>query len=215
MTVGRPQTRAEELANAITHGLGLAASLAGAPLLVREARAGGDAWLDAGLLVFGATLVLMYLASTLYHAVPHARPKRVLRTIDHSAIFLLIAGTYTPFLLGPLRGPWGWWLLGVEWGLATLGVIAKWTVGFRFPRLSTAVYLAMGWSALVAIVPLARALSPSGLAWLVGGGLCYTGGVAFYATDHRLRYGHAVWHLFVAGGSVCHFVAVVGHAVPG
>ena len=212
--MGRPQTRGEEIANAVTHGVALLASVAAVPFLLQVARERGDALHDAGVLVFAATLVLMYLASMLYHAVPHARAKHLLRTIDHSAIYLLIAGTYTPFLLGALRGPWGWWLLGVEWGLATLGVIAKWTVGFRFPRLSTVVYLAMGWSALVAIVPLARALPPSGLAWLLGGGLCYTGGVVFYATDHRFRYGHAVWHLFVAGGSLCHFFAVLWHAVP-
>lgn len=211
---GRPQSRAEEVANAITHGLGLAGSVAAVPLLVRAARDGGDAWQDAGLLVFGATLVLMYLASTLYHAVPHVRAKHLLRTIDHSAIFLLIAGTYTPFLLGVLRGAWGWSLLVVIWALAALGVTAKWAFGFRWPRLSTAVYLGMGWLILVAAVPLVREVPPAGLAWLFAGGLCYTGGVVFHATDHRVRYGHAVWHLFVTGGSLCHFLAVLRHAVP-
>ncbi len=211
---GRPQTVAEEVANAVTHGLGLLGSVAAVPLLVRAARTGGDAWQDAGLLVFGATLVLMYLASTLYHAVPHVRAKRLLRTVDHSAIYLLIAGTYTPFLLGALRGAWGWSLLVVIWSLAALGVTAKWTFGFRYPRLSTAVYLGMGWLILVAAVPLVRAVSFAGFAWLLAGGLCYTGGVVFHATDHRLRYGHAVWHLFVTAGSLCHFLAVLWHAAP-
>jgi hemolysin III len=205
---------AEEIANAITHGLGLLASLIAVPVLLATTRSRADFWMTLGVAVFGVTLVLMYLSSTLYHAVPHPRAKRLLRTLDHSAIYLLIAGTYTPFLLGPLRGAWGWSLLAVIWALATLGVIAKWTFGFRFPRLSTGVYLGMGWLITVATVPLVREVSPAGLAWLLAGGLCYTGGVAFHATDHRLRFGHAVWHLFVAGGSLCHFFAVLWHAMP-
>jgi hemolysin III len=205
---------AEEVANAITHGLGLLASVVALPVLLAAPHLRVDRWTTLGVAVFGTTLVLMYLASTLYHAVPHPRAKRVLRTVDHSAIYLLIAGTYTPFLLGPLRGAWGWTLLTVIWSLAALGVTAKWTFGFRWPRLSTGVYLGMGWLIVVAAVPLARALSPSGLGWLIAGGLCYTGGVVFHATDHRLRFGHAVWHLFVTGGSLCHFLAVLWHAAP-
>jgi hemolysin III len=213
-SLGRAQTLAEEVANAITHGLGLLGSLVALPLLLATTRGRADGWTTLGVVVFGTTLVLMYLASTLYHAVPHPRAKRLLRTVDHSAIYLLIAGTYTPFLLGPLRGAWGWSLLAVIWSLAALGVIAKWTIGFRFPRLSTAVYLGMGWLIVVAAVPLVRAVSPAGLRWLAAGGLCYTAGVVFHATDHRLRFGHAVWHLFVTGGSVCHFLAVLWHATP-
>ena len=213
-SVGRAQTVAEEIANAITHGLGLVASLIAVPMLLTTTRSHADAWMTLGVAVFGVTLVLMYLSSTLYHAVPHPRAKRLLRTIDHSAIYLLIAGTYTPFLLGPLRGAWGWSLLAVIWALAALGVIAKWTFGFRFPRLSTGVYLGMGWLIVVATVPLVREVSPAGLLWLLAGGLCYTGGVVFHATDHRLRFGHAVWHLFVTGGSLCHFLAVLWHAAP-
>jgi hemolysin III len=203
---------AEEIANAITHGLGLVGSIVALPVLLAAPHLRVDGWTTLGVAVFGTTLVLMYLASTLYHAVPHPRAKRVLRTVDHSAIYLLIAGTYTPFLLGPLRGAWGWSLLAVIWSLAALGVIAKWTFGFRWPRLSTGVYLGMGWLIVVAAVPLVRELSPSGVRWLLAGGLCYTGGVVFHATDHRLRFGHAVWHLFVTGGSLCHFFAVLWHA---
>jgi hemolysin III len=213
-SLGRAQTMAEEVANAITHGLGLLASVVALPVLLAAPHLRVDRWTTLGVAVFGTTLVLMYLASTLYHAVPHPRAKHLLRTLDHSAIYLLIAGTYTPFLLGALRGTWGWTLLVVIWLLAALGVAAKWTVGFRFPRLSTAVYLGMGWLIVVASVPLVRSMSMSGLAWLAAGGLCYTGGVVFHATDHRLRYGHAVWHIFVAAGSTCHFFAVLWHAVP-
>jgi hemolysin III len=211
----RAQTLGEEIANAITHGLGLAGAAVAAPLLVTAAVRRGDAWQVLGAAVFAATLLLMYLASTLYHACPAARraaAKRRLRTLDHAAIYLLIAGTYTPFLLGPMRGPWGWGLLAAEWTLAVLGVAAKVRFGFRWPRLSTGVYLAMGWLAVVALRPLVAGVGPRGVAWLLAGGLCYTAGVAFYATDWRLRYGHAVWHLFVAGGSACHVWAALRHA---
>jgi hemolysin III len=208
----RPQTLGEEIANSLTHGVGLAASLVALPVLVLAAAGRRDTWQLVGGAVFGATLVLLYLASTLYHAVPGPRVKRVLRVLDHSAIYLVIAGTYTPFTLGALRGPWGWALLGTIWTLALLGVAAKCLLGFRFPRLSTVLYVGMGWLIVVAAQPLVTSVSPAGLAWLLAGGLCYTGGVAFFVADSRLRYGHAVWHLFVMGGSACHFVAVLGHA---
>lgn len=208
----RAQSLGEEIANSVTHGAGLLASIAAIPVLVLAAMGRRDVWQLVGGAIFGATLVLLYLASTLYHALPRGRAKRVFRVLDHSAIYLLIAGTYTPFTLGALRGPWGWSLLAVVWTLALLGIVAKCTVGFRFPRLSTAAYVAMGWLAVVAIRPLVAELPASGLAWLVAGGLCYTGGVVFYATDGRLRYGHALWHLFVVAGSVCHFFAVLRHA---
>ena len=208
----RPQLLGEEIANSITHGAGLVASVAAIPILVLSAAANRDPWQVVGGAIFGATLVLLYLASTVYHALPDCEGKRVLRVIDHSAIYLLIAGTYTPFLLGVLRGPWGWSLLGTIWALALLGVMAKWVLRFRFPRLSTALYIAMGWLIVVAIRPLVTHISPAGLAWLVAGGVCYTAGVAFYATDTRLRYGHALWHLFVIAGSACHFMAVLRHA---
>jgi hemolysin III len=201
----------EEIANSVTHGVALAASAAALPILVVVNVARGDTWQIVGGSIFGATLILLYAASTLYHALPQPRAKRVFRALDHSAIYLLIAGTYTPFALGVLRGPWGWTLLAGIWGLATLGIIAKATMGFRFPRLSTAIYLLMGWLAVIAIRPLAAQLGAAGMVWLIAGGLSYTAGVAFFAWE-RLRFGHMVWHLFVAGGSVCHFFAVLWHA---
>ena len=208
----RDQTLGEEIANSVTHGVGLLASLAALPILIIWAARRGDPWQVVGGSLFGASLILLYLASTLYHAIPRERVKRLLRVLDHSAIYLLIAGTYTPFTLGVLRGPWGWTLLGTIWALAILGVIAKCTVGFRYPRLSTALYVAMGWLVIVAIRPLSAQISPAGLALLAAGGLCYTGGVAFFVADGRLRYGHAAWHLFVVAGSACHFFAVLLYA---
>ena len=212
--IERPQSLAEEVANSITHGVGLLAALAALPLLLITGGGPRDAWQIVGGGVFGATLVLLYFASTLYHALPPSRAKRVLRVIDHSAIYLLIAGTYTPFTLGALRGPWGWALLGIIWCLALLGIAAKCTVGFRFPRLSTVLYVAMGWLALIIAKPLIDSVSPSGLAWLLAGGVCYTSGVIFYVTDGKVRFGHALWHMFVVAGSTCHFFAVLWHAAP-
>jgi hemolysin III len=210
----RTQSLGEEIANSITHGAGLMAAIAAIPLLLLASRGPGDAWQIVGAVIFGVALVLLYTASTVYHALPPSRAKRVLRVLDHSAIYILIAGTYTPFALGVLRGPWGWALLGAAWTLALLGIVAKLTVGFRFPRLSTMLYLSMGWMALVAAGPLIERVSAAGLAWLIAGGLCYTGGVFFYSTDGRIRYGHALWHLFVIAGSTCHFFAVLWHSAP-
>jgi hemolysin III len=210
----RPQTAGEEIANSATHGAALLASLAAVPILVLGALRNGDGWRVASAAVFGATLIALYGASTLYHAWKPGDFKRALRIVDHSAIYLLIAGTYTPFMVGALRGVWGWTMLAIIWTLALLGVVAKWSLGIRFPRLSTALYVAMGWLIVIAAKPMATHMSPNGLAWLAAGGLCYTGGVVFYATDARLRYGHAVWHLFVAAGSCCHFVAVLLYAGP-
>ena len=199
MTRDRPQSRPEELANALTHGSGLVASLIGLPTLVLVATARGDARQVVAACIFATTLVILYAASTLYHALPASRAKRVLRVIDHAAIYLLIAGSYTPFTLGVLRGAWGWTLFGVIWALAAFGILHKTLLGFRFPRLSTLTYLGMGWLAVVAIGPLTRALPPAGLAWLVAGGLSYTLGVALYVRGH-LPYRHAAWHLFVLAG---------------
>ena len=207
----RQPSLGEEIASSVSHGVALLASIAALPVLVVVGVARGDTWQVVGGSVFGATLIMLYAASTLYHALPHPRAKRVFRILDHSAIYLLIAGTYTPFALGALRGPWGWTLLAVVWGLAVLGIIAKSAVGFRFPRLSIAIYLLMGWLSLIAIRPLAAHLGAPGMAWLFAGGLSYTAGVAFFAWE-RLRYSHMVWHLFVAAGSVCHFFAVVWYA---
>ncbi len=209
----RRQTVGEEVANSVSHGAGFVAALVGTPFLLAEAaRVGGVADL-LGAAVFALTVMLAYLASTLYHAAPWPRAKRVLRVIDHSSIFLLIAGTYTPFTLGVLRGGWGWTLFGMVWTLALAGVVMKAFGGVRFHKLSIAVYLGMGWLIIIAIGPLVERMPPAGLAWLVAGGLAYTAGVLFYALD-RLRYWHFVWHLFVIAGTACHFVAVMGYAVP-
>jgi len=207
-TTVRRQSLGEEIANAISHGVGLAAALAAAPVLVIAAAHRGDlAWL-VGSSVFAASMVLLYLASTLYHAIPHSRAKRVFKTLDHAAIYLLIAGTYTPFTLGVLRGAWGWTLFGLIWGLALTGVVLKLAGGLRRPWMSTGLYVAMGWLVLVAIKPLWEAMPPWGMFWLVAGGVAYTGGVAFYAADHK-PYAHFVWHLFVVAGTACHYVAVL------
>ena len=201
----------EEIANSVTHGIAALASVAALPILLIVTIGRGDPWQVAGGAIFGGTLVMLYLASTLYHALPHPRAKRVFRILDHSAIYLLIAGTYTPFALGALRGAWGWTLLAAVWSLAALGVTAKATLGFRFPRLSTAVYIVMGWLGVIAFKPLLTHVGVAGMMWLLAGGLCYTAGVIFFAWE-RLRYGHMVWHLFVAAGSVCHFFAVLWYA---
>ena len=202
----------EEIANAITHGAGLLASVIALPVLIWSASRSHDGARITGVTIFGVTLCLLYTASTLYHSFPPGRAKRVFRVLDHGAIYLLIAGTYTPFALGALRGAWGWSLLVITWALALAGVVMKATVGFRFEKLSTAIYVGKGWMAIVAIKPLLEHVAPAGLIWLLAGGLCYTGGVVFYATDRRLWYGHAIWHLFVAAGSVCHFFAVLGYS---
>lgn len=203
----------EEIANSVTHGAGLVAFAIGLPILVASAAERGDVLQVIGCTVFAVCLVLLYATSTIYHALPPSRAKRLFRTLDHIAIYLVIAGSYTPFLLGVLRGPFGWTLLAVVWGLAVLGILHKLLLGMRFPRASTAFYLGMGWLAVVAIGPITRHVPSDGLAWLAAGGLLYTFGVVFYAWE-RLRYGHAVWHLFVLGGSACHFLAVLHHGVP-
>jgi len=207
----RSQTLGEEIANSVSHGIGLAASLAAAPFLIGAMLRRGDTVLILAASIFAATVVLLYLSSTLYHAIPESRAKRVLQIIDHSAIYLLIAGTYTPFALGVLRGPLGWTLLSVVWLLAALGIALKTTKGIVWPRLSTALYLAMGWLALVAARPFLREVPLPGLALIAAGGLAYTAGVAFFAMD-RLRYGHFVWHLFVLAGTACHYVAILQYA---
>ena len=196
----------------MSHGIAaLAAALALPVLIVAAARRGAAADIVAAT-VFGTTLVLLYLASTLYHSLPPARGKQVFRVLDHGAIYLLIAGTYTPFTLGVLRGPWGWTLFGLVWGLAAAGVIFKTTGGMRYRRVSTVLYLAMGWLVVIALRPLWLLVPPWGLFWLIAGGIAYTAGVAFYAAP-RLRYAHLIWHLFVMVGSTCHFVAVRWYAV--
>ena len=202
----------EELANTVTHGVGLLASLVGLPILVLAAMARGERLMVIGASVFGATLVALYAASTLYHAIPHPSLKQRLRVLDHAAIYLLIAGTYTPFTLGVLRGAWGWSLFGIVWTLAALGVLFKLKFGPRFQRASTAMYIAMGWVIIIALKPLMDALPSAGLMLLGAGGLLYTGGCVFYLA--KRSWSHPVWHLFVLGGSACHFFAVLWYAAP-
>jgi hemolysin III len=203
----------EELANSITHGIGLALSIAGFVVLLVLAAMRGTAWQIVGCAVYGTTLVCVYTASTLYHGIPRPHFRRILKILDHSAIYLLIAGTYTPFLLVNLRGAWGWSLLGVVWGLAIAGIIFKvWFVD-RFKILSTAIYVAMGWLALIAVKPLFAAVPITGFICLVAGGLLYTVGVLFFAWK-RLPYNHAIWHVFVMAGSICHYLAVLYSVVP-
>jgi len=204
----------EELANRLTHGLGAVFSAAGLVLLVAFSARHGDAWQVVSTAIFGTTLVLLYTASTLYHSVRDERRKLLLRKFDHAAIFLLIAGSYTPFVLVTLRGPWGWSLFGVVWGLAIAGVVLKFWFAGRFKLLSTLLYIGMGWLVMVALKPLMAALPAGGLHLLVAGGLCYTGGAVFYLW-RRLPYNHAIWHLFVLGGSACHWAAVFRYVVPG
>ena len=209
----RMQSLGEEIANSASHGAGFVAAAIGTPFLMAEAaRAGGVADL-VGAAVFAATVLIAYAASSIYHAVPWPGAKTILRAVDHGSIFLLIAGTYTPFTLGVLRGGWGWTLFGLIWALALAGVVMKASGGVRFRKVSVAVYLAMGWLVLIAIVPLVERMPAAGLAWLVAGGLAYTAGVVFYALD-RFRYCHFIWHLFVIAGTACHFIAVMGYAVP-
>jgi hemolysin III len=203
----------EEIAHATTHGLGLLLSIAGLTTLVVTAAVRGDAWHVTGAAVFGATLVLLFAASTLYHALTSRRAKQVFQRLDHAAIFLLIAGTYTPFTLVNLRGAWGWTLLGLVWSLAILGIVLQTAVPHRTRRLSLALYLAMGWMVLIAIEPLVQSVHPDGLALLVLGGVLYTLGVVFYAWQ-RLPYNHAIWHVFVLAGSACHFSCVLGYVIP-
>ena len=206
-------TLGEEIAHAVTHGVGLLLSIAGLAILVVAASVRGDAWHVVGCAVFGVTLVLLYAASTLYHSIHHQRAKRVLRRLDWAAIFLLIAGSYTPFTLVSLRGGWGWTLLGLVWGLAVLGIVLQVTMPGRVRRLSVAIYLAMGWLALIALGPLVRSLHSEGLVLLFLGGIAYTLGLAFYGW-RRLPYNHAIWHLFVLAGSACHFSCVLGYVIP-
>lgn len=208
-----PSMPAEERANTLTHGFGAVLSVLAGAVLVTIAARGGDAWQIVSAAVFSAALLVLYAASTVYHAVQHHKAKARLEIVDHAAIFVLIAGTYTPFTLISLRGAWGWSLFGVIWGLALIGVVAKLFLTGRFSRLSTLIYLLMGWLVVVAVVPMTQALPLATLLWLLVGGLAYSLGTVFYHNE-RLRYAHAIWHLFVLGGSACHVVAVATQVLP-
>lgn len=209
----RPYTFAEEVAHAATHGVGFVLSVVAFVALVVAARVRGDAWHVVGCAIFGATLVLLYAASTLYHATPDSGAKQLLRKFDHAAIFLLIAGTYTPFILVGLRDTWGWTLLAVVWGVAILGISLQLAIPRAARRASVPLYLLLGWLAVIAAGPLVRAVQPEGFALLVLGGVIYSLGVIFYAW-RRLPYNHAVWHVFVLAGSACHVACVLGYVIP-
>jgi hemolysin III len=238
------QTHGEELANSITHGLGAALSIAALVVMVVLAASHGSARDVVGVTIFGSSLVLLYLMSTLYHAFRGRRVKLVFKIFDHSAIFMLIAGTYTPFCLSILRGAWGWWMFGLIWGLAALGIVFKAVFYSRLAKqlfrpppvdhlhsppgrpdlnpvfvkrmgwISTVIYLLMSWLIVIAAAPLGRSLPTHGLYWLFGGGLFYSLGAAVYSLE-KLRFHHALWHLFVVGGSACHVFAVLFHVIPG
>jgi len=207
----RTQSLGEEIANSVSHGLGLLAGLAAFPVLVIVAQQRGTTAGTVGSSVFAAAVVLLYLSSTLFHAVTGPHAKRVLQILDHSAIYLLIAGTYTPFTLGVLRGPWGWTLFGLVWGIAAVGTLLKALGGVRYNGLSTLVYVAMGWLIVIAADPVWHLVPKWGLAWLLAGGIAYTAGAAFFLAD-RIKYFHFVWHLFVIAGTACHFVAVLWYS---
>ena len=196
-----------ERCNALTHGAGAVVATLAVAALVTTTALVGDPWKVFSIAVYGVTLIALYASSTLYHSLT-GRAKDICRKIDHTAIYLLIAGTYTPFMLGPLRGPWGWTLLAVVWTLALIGIIQDWWELDRRRILSLVLYVGMGWLIVVAIGPLMRVLPTTALWWIAGGGLAYTFGVAFYVLDTRWPPAHVVWHLFVIAGSTCHFVAI-------
>lgn len=206
----RTQSRGEEIANSVSHGVGFVAVLGVLPLLVLNAVRHGPTSV-VGAVIFGTSAALLYLTSALYHAIPDPRTKRLFQILDHGAIYILIAGTYTPFMLGVLRGPWGWTLLGSIWTLALFGIVLKARGGIQYPRFSTALYLGMGWLIVIAAKPFLHAVPVPGLLWLAAGGVAYTAGVGFYAAS-RLPYRHFVWHLFVLAGTACHVVAVLGYS---
>lgn len=208
----REQTWGEEIANALSHGVGLILAVAALPVLVYSAVLHGGAANIVGAALFAGTAILLYLVSTLYHALPPGAAKHWFQRLDHASIYLFIAGSYMPFVLGVLRGVWGWTLFGVVWAAAALGISAKLFNRLRHPLWSTGLYIAMGWVALIAAVPLVERMSPSGIAWLVAGGVSYTAGAIVYLLDSKLRYAHFVWHLLVLGGTTCHFFAALWHA---
>jgi hemolysin III len=208
----RPQTVGEELANSLSHGLGCLLAVASLPILIISGAERGSAASVVGACAFSMTAMLLYFASTMYHALPAGRAKRVFNVLDHSAIYLFIAGSYTPFTLGVLRGGWGWMLFGLVWGFAAIGVLLKSFNRLRHPGWSTGLYVAMGWLVLIAAAPLIQHVATQGLVWLLAGGLAYTAGAVVFMFDSKLRYAHFVWHVFVLGGSSCHFFAALGYA---
>ncbi|MDY0339708.1 MAG: hemolysin III family protein [Coriobacteriia bacterium] len=212
-THGHPYSLGEEIANAVTHGLGAALSVAALVILIGIAALWGDGWHLASAIIYGVTMFLLYIASTLYHAISYPRARHVLKIIDHSGIYLLIAGTYTPFTLITIRDDGGWWLFSVVWALALIGIGLEWAWVYRPKWVSALVYLSMGWLAVTAIKPIMENLEPAGVWLLVGGGLAYTFGTVFYVLK-KVKFMHAVWHLWVLAGSVLHFLAVMLYVFP-
>lgn len=215
----RAQSLGEEIANAVSHGAGAVAAVAALPVLLVDSVLRSEPAVELfASAVFGASVILMYLISTLYHALPSGvlvgsgRAKRLFHLLDHCAIYVLIAGTYTPFALGAFRDDWGWPMFCLVWGLALAGVMLKWLGAGRHPAVSSGLYLAMGWLVLTAADPLFHSLPAAGFAWLLAGGLAYSFGVVFFVLDSRWRYAHLAWHLFVLAGTTCHFVAVLRYA---
>ena len=210
--IARPQTFGEEIVNAVSHGAGALLGIAALPILVVHAHRGGTAADVTGAALFAATMIVLYVVSTIYHALPEGGAKAVFVRLDHAAIFLFIAGSYMPFVLGAMRGPWGWTLFGLVWSIAAIGIAAKLLDRLRQPLWSTGLYLAMGWCVLIAIVPLFRHVEPAGIAWLAAGGACYSIGAVVFLFDSRVRYAHFAWHLFTLAGSACHFCAALWYA---
>lgn len=208
------QSVREEIANCVSHGIAFLLAVAATPILIIGAAQRGDTIEVVGVSIFAASMLILYLSSTLYHSLPYNKAKKIFQILDHSAIFLLIAGTYTPFTLGVLRGGWGWTLFGLVWGFALLGIVLKAVGGVRFPILSTIIYINMGWLVLIAIKPMWELMPAWGLFWLLLGGIAYTAGVAFFASE-RLRYSHFIWHLFVMTGTACHYIAVLRYSAYG
>jgi hemolysin III len=208
----RHQTRNEELLNGISHGIAFLAAVVSTPFLIIHALQIGTPGFVVGASIFCMTMALLYLASTIYHLLTQGKAKRVFRILDHSSIFLLIAGTYTPFTLGVFSGVLGWSFFGIIWGMATVGITLKIAAKTRHPVFSLAFYLLMGWIIIFAVKPLVELVPPLGITWLVAGGVCYTVGAIFYALDSKIHYGHFIWHLFVMAGTVCHYFAVYNYA---
>ncbi|KAB8044667.1 PAQR family membrane homeostasis protein TrhA [Janthinobacterium aquaticum] len=198
--------------NGISHAIGALLAVVGGVILIVAAARTGDPWKIVSCSVYATMLLTLYLTSTLYHSV-RGKAKPVLQRLDHCAIYLLIAGTYTPFMLVSLRGPWGWSLFGVVWGLAVIGIVQEWLFAKGARIVSLVIYIAMGWLVVIGIKPLLAALDTRAIAWLVAGGLSYTGGIGFYIADGRLRHAHGIWHLFVLVGSMCHFIAILLYVV--
>ncbi|KHD89782.1 MAG: hemolysin III [Bdellovibrio sp. ArHS] len=198
--------------NSITHLVGAALSVAGTSVLVTLASIHGDVWKIVGTSVYGGMLVFLYTISTLYHSM-QGRTKKVLQKLDHIAIYLLIAGTYTPFTLITLRGPWGWWLFGINWTLAALGILYELTLAHRTRTPSMIIYVVMGWLIVVALEPLTAALSTSAMVWLTLGGLLYTGGIVFFLFDEKVKHFHGIWHLFVLAGSACQYFCILFYLI--